>query len=306
MQNIKNPLVTVLMTTYNNENALLRTINSVLWQNFGNFELLILNDASTDNTENVIEKILDKRVKKLNFKKNRGQLWRLNTGKKIAQGKYIAFIDNGDIWFPEFLENMVEATKDGTRYAYCWCSGQIRKPFLSIDSTYADWLYQGVLADTATLFCESSLAKETKFINNGEGFFSDDLLTLNVAKKEKIKLVPKDLCVKLETSYDGIPHNSANFKLTASCAIDYFLTIKEDIYKHCGFIGLSRHNYLICLKLLQGFQIILFTKHLFLATCYYLLQYRTNKKYTRKINIASIIKSFTKNMLIGINYVTKR
>tara|TARA_B100000767_G_scaffold86515_2_gene83164 strand:+ start:5565 stop:6482 length:918 start_codon:yes stop_codon:yes gene_type:complete len=305
MQNINSPLVTVLMTTYNSENEILRSINSVLWQKFDNFELLILNDASTDNTEKIIEKIADKRVKKLNFKKNRGQLWRLNAGKKIAQGKYIAFIDTGDIWFPEFLENMVKATSDGTRYSYCWCSGQIRKPFLSIDSTYADWLYQGVLADTATLFCELSLAKETKFMSDGDGFFSDDLLTLNVAKKEKIKLVPKDLCVKLETSYDGIPH-SANFKLTAGWAIGYFLTIKEDIYKHCGFIGLSRHNYLVCLKLLQSFQIILFIKHLFLATCYYLLQYKTNKKYTRKINIVSIIKSFTKNMLIGINYVTKR
>ena len=305
MQNIKPPLVTVLMTTYNSENEILRSINSVLWQNFDNFELLILNDASTDNTENVIEKIVDKRVKKLNFKKNRGQLWRLNAGKKIAQGKYIAFIDTGDIWFPEFLENMIEATSDGTRYAYCWCSGQIRKPFLSIDNTYADWLYQGVLADTATLFCESSLAKETKFMSDGDRFFSDDLLTLNVAKKEKIKLVPKDLCVKLETSYDGIPH-SANFKLTATWGIGYFLTIKDDIYKHCGFIGLSRHNFLVCLKLLQSFQIILFIKHLFLATCYFLLQYKTNKKYTRKINIVSIIKSFTKNMLIGVNYITKR
>lgn len=305
MQNLDSPLVTVLMTTYNSENEVLRSINSVLWQKFDNFELLILNDASTDNTKEVIEKVDDKRVKKLNFKKNRGQLWRLNAGKKIAQGKYIAFIDTGDIWFPEFLENMVEATSDGTRYSYCWCSGQIRKPFLSINNTYADWLYQGVLADTATLFCELSLAKETKFMSDGDGFFSDDLLTLNVAKKEKIKLVPKDLCVKLETSYDGIPH-SANFKLTAGWAIGYFLTIKEDIYKNCGFIGLSRHNYLVCLKLLQSFQIILFIKHLFLATCYFLFQYKTNKKYTRKINVLSIIKSFTKNMLIGINYVSKR
>jgi|TARA_B110000259_G_scaffold58781_1_gene69524 glycosyltransferase involved in cell wall biosynthesis len=301
MQNINSPLVTVLMTTYNSENEILRSINSVLWQNFDNFELLILNDASTDNTENVIEKIVDKRVKKLNFKKNRGQLWRLNAGKKIAQGKYIAFIDTGDIWFPEFLENMIEATSDGTRYAYCWCSGQIRKPLLSIDNTYADWLYQGVLADTATLFCESSLAKETKFMSDSDRFFSDDLLTLNVAKKEKIKLVPKDLCVKLETTYDGIPH-SANFKLTAGWAIGYFLTIKDDIYKHCGFIGLSRHNFLICLKLLQSFQIILFTKHLFLATCYFLLQYKTNKKYTRKINIAAIFKSFIKSFVTGLNY----
>ena len=196
---------------------------------------------------------------------------------------------------------MIEATSDGTKYAYCWCSGQIRKPLLSIDNNYADFLYQGILADTITLFCELELAKNTKFTADGR-YFHDDMFTLSIAKKEKIKLVPKDLCIKLETSYDdGVPH-SANFKLTAKCAIDYYEEIKNDVYEKCGFLGLSRHNYLLCLKLLQGFEIILFFKHIFLAFIFYFLKFKTRKIYDRKINAFSIFKSLAKNFFIGLNY----
>lgn len=301
MGQINKPKVSILMTTYNSHKDLLRSVSSVLWQNYANFELLILNDASTDETKEVLENFSDERIKKFNFKKNRGQLWRMNSGKRLASGDYIAFLDTGDIWFPEFLTNMIEATSDGTKYAYCWCSGQIRKPLLSIDNNYADFLYQGILADTITLFCDLELAKNTKFTADGR-YFHDDMFTLSIAKKEKIKLVPKDLCIKLETSYDdGVPH-SANFKLTAKCAIDYYDEIKNDVYEKCGFLGLSRHNYLLCLKLLQGFEIILFFKHIFLAFVFYFLKFKTRKIYNRKIHVFSIFKSLAKNFFIGINY----
>lgn len=299
----KKPKVTVLLCTYNCEQFILRSLKSILWQDCQDFEVLILDDASSDNTKSILAEIKDPRIKKIYFKQNRGQVHNLNFGTRIANGAYISFLDVGDIWFPDFLSKMIGATSDGTQFAYCWTAGQTRKPYLSVNNSYADFLYQGILADTITLFISKEATKKIKFQPYSDGgYLKDDLFTLSAAKEYDVKLVPEELSVKLETSYDNGVNLSRNFSRSAWLAHEYYSDIKDDIWKHCGYIGLSRHNYLLCLKLLQGFQVTLFIKHFFLAISYYLLQFRTYKVYRRSISIYFIIKSLTQNILIGINY----
>ena len=95
--------ITVLMPVYNGEKYLKEAIDSVLGQTFADFELLIVNDGSTDNTVKLIEEYSDKRIRLIN-RANGGVSAALNTGLKEAKGKYIARFDADDVCYPYRLE----------------------------------------------------------------------------------------------------------------------------------------------------------------------------------------------------------
>lgn len=101
---MKNPKVTVLMSVYNSERYLREAINSILNQTFKNFEFLIVNDGSTDETLGILQSYNDSRIKIHNNKKNIGLVKSLNKGLKMAKGEYIARQDADDISVSERLE----------------------------------------------------------------------------------------------------------------------------------------------------------------------------------------------------------
>jgi glycosyltransferase involved in cell wall biosynthesis len=104
---VLNPLVSVVMAVYNGERYLKPTIESTLNQTFKNFEFVIVNDASTDRTMEIINSYDDPRIKLYNNEKNIGQTKSLNVGLNAAKGKYIARIDAGDVSMPERLEKQL-------------------------------------------------------------------------------------------------------------------------------------------------------------------------------------------------------
>lgn len=101
------PLVTILLPAYNCQNYIQQTIDSILNQTYPNFELLIINDGSTDNTSKIINNYTDNRIKHIINEKNKGLIYTLNKGISIAKGKYIARIDADDICLPTRIEKQV-------------------------------------------------------------------------------------------------------------------------------------------------------------------------------------------------------
>ena len=93
----KNILISIVVPTYNNEKFLDKCVESILSQTYHEFELLIINDGSTDNTINVLQPYLkkDKRIK-LHNTKNKGVSSARNLGISKAKGEYICFIDSDD------------------------------------------------------------------------------------------------------------------------------------------------------------------------------------------------------------------
>lgn len=92
------PLVSIIIPTYNREKYIGRAINSVLVQGFQNFEIIIIDDGSTDNTKKVLSPYLkDKRLKYI-FQKNQKVSRARNNGIKNSVGKYIALLDSDDYW----------------------------------------------------------------------------------------------------------------------------------------------------------------------------------------------------------------
>tara|TARA_Y100000768_G_scaffold340633_1_gene284629 strand:- start:1467 stop:2474 length:1008 start_codon:yes stop_codon:yes gene_type:complete len=102
------PKISVLMPVYNGDQFLDKSIKSVLEQTYNNFEYIIINDGSTDDSLKIIESYEDSRIKIINFSKNMGITAALNDGLKVAKGDYIARQDQDDISHPERFMLQVE------------------------------------------------------------------------------------------------------------------------------------------------------------------------------------------------------
>ncbi|WP_104734471.1 glycosyltransferase family 2 protein [Hanstruepera ponticola] len=99
------PKFSIVIPLYNKAKYIAKTLNRVLNQTFSDFEIIIVNDGSTDNSFEVVEKFTDARVK-LFTTKNQGVSAARNFGIKKAQGNYIAFLDADDFWEEIFLETI--------------------------------------------------------------------------------------------------------------------------------------------------------------------------------------------------------
>ncbi|MGK0290394.1 MAG: glycosyltransferase involved in cell wall biosynthesis [bacterium] len=114
LQTTDSPLVSIIMPAYNASETILESIQSVLMQTYQNWELLIIDDGSSDNTYEKVLTIQDSRIKAFK-EKNKGVATTRNQGIKLAQGKYIAFLDSDDFWLKNKLDyqiNYFENTKD--------------------------------------------------------------------------------------------------------------------------------------------------------------------------------------------------
>lgn len=108
------PLVTVLMPCYNAMPYLPEALESIINQTYTNLEILCINDGSTDNTGEVLEKYAqnDKRIRVVHNEKNIKLIATLNKGVELANGKYIARMDADDISFPERIVSMISVFLD--------------------------------------------------------------------------------------------------------------------------------------------------------------------------------------------------
>lgn len=103
-------MVSVIIPAYNCEKTIVEAVESVLKQTYRDFELLIIEDCSKDNTVAVIEDLAkkDDRIKLLLNEKNSGASYSRNRGVKEAKGKWIAFLDSDDMWTPDKLEKQLQ------------------------------------------------------------------------------------------------------------------------------------------------------------------------------------------------------
>lgn len=115
MNSIRKPKISVIMSVKDDQSTIANSINSILLQTYQNFELLIMNDASNDNTPEIISKFIakDKRIKLYSNKENLGLTASLNILAKKSSGEFIARQDGDDISFLDRLENQLSfiATK---------------------------------------------------------------------------------------------------------------------------------------------------------------------------------------------------
>lgn len=113
-------LVSIIMPSWNTANFIAESIQCVIDQTYKNWELLIVDDCSTDNTDEVVKPFLaDKRVRYLKNEKNSGAALTRNRAMREAQGEWIAFLDSDDLWTPDKLMTQIKFMKErGLVFSY--------------------------------------------------------------------------------------------------------------------------------------------------------------------------------------------
>ncbi|GIV76554.1 MAG: hypothetical protein KatS3mg050_0948 [Litorilinea sp.] len=120
------PTFTVIIPTHNRAHLLPRAIRSVLAQTFTDFELIVVDDASTDETPQVVASVQDGRIIYLRHEENRGAAATRNTGICHARGKYVAFLDDDDEYLPEFLAETRQHLETASEEAgFSWCGVRV-------------------------------------------------------------------------------------------------------------------------------------------------------------------------------------
>lgn len=104
----KPALVSIMMPVYNNESSLELALKSIVQQSFTNWECIVVNDGSTDNTAKILDKITDSRFRIVTFEQNQGRPFARQKALELAEGKYLAFLDADDFYHPDKLQKQVE------------------------------------------------------------------------------------------------------------------------------------------------------------------------------------------------------
>ncbi|HEY1047335.1 MAG TPA: glycosyltransferase [Bacteroidia bacterium] len=161
------PLISVLLPVYNSGKYLSKAIESVLNQTYSNFELLLINDGSTDSSKKIVESFSDPRIRFIDNPGNKGLIYVLNQGLSLAEGKYIARMDADDICYPDRFQKQIDFLEQHQDHGICGThirvidGGEIIKRPLT-DEDLRWWIFKG-----SPLAHPSVMMKKEIFVNHG-------------------------------------------------------------------------------------------------------------------------------------------
>ena len=135
-------LASIIMPSYNTANYISDSIRSVLAQTYANWELIIVDDCSTDDSVEIIKSFKDPRIRLLQNEKNSGAALSRNYALREAKGKWIAFLDSDDVWDAEKLEKQIRFMKE-RRYSFTYtdyriCLNGKWEPYVNTGPSYVN------------------------------------------------------------------------------------------------------------------------------------------------------------------------
>lgn len=260
-----NEMVSVIIPTYNRAQLIKRAVVSVLKQTYRDFELIIVDDGSQDETEEVIDKIIKEtqgdRIRYIKLDRNQGVSHARNVGIQEAKYEYIAFLDSDDEWMPLKIElqmqKMLNADKE-VALVFCRMGGKKRdseeryvcppenvpKEIL-VGNLFSGLLQQNVIG-TPTMLVRKECLKQVGGFKESLRCIEDWEMILRLARKWKIEFVDEQL-VEVYKTEGSISVNTGAFLVTRCYMISLYRKemeqfgilekIKEDILalaRECG------------------------------------------------------------------------
>lgn len=205
-------LVSIITPTYNCAKFIGVTIESVLNQTYQNFEMIIVDDASKDNTEEVVKSFKDKRIKYIRLSKNSGPAVARNRAMEEAKGKYMAFLDSDDLWKREKLEKQINFIKKNKYKIICSDYEQIDEEGNKLNKIIPckkKVNYNGILLScpvgNSTVFYDVSKLGKFKVPNIRKR--NDDALWLQILKKEEYMYGQKEVLMEYRIRQNSVSSN---------------------------------------------------------------------------------------------------
>ena len=197
------PKVSVIIPTHNRAALLPRAVDSVLAQTYRDFELLIVDDCSTDDTPQVVAGFSDPRVRGIRHERNRRQTGALNTGLAQARGEYAAFLDDDDEFTPDSLAERValmEESPPETALVYGWAdriddaTGRViggRRPVVEGAGAFEYALEARNITATSTFLVRTAAAREIGGFDERLTAVNDSFFVCNILSKYRIAVLRK-------------------------------------------------------------------------------------------------------------------
>lgn len=198
------PLVSVIIPSYNHHKYVQKTIESVMNQSYDNFELIVIDDGSTDNSRNILAELAQKYKFTLVFQENQGIAKTLNYAiKNLAKGKYIAAVSSDDYWDKENLAKKIQFLEDNPKFSLCFSNiyiiegNNIYK--CNNRSLKSGWLFNDYILGKCSIFAVAIIAQRQALLDTGlydpnPTLIAEDRdLTLRIAKKYQIGYIDEPL-----------------------------------------------------------------------------------------------------------------
>jgi len=215
--------VSIILPTYNRADVLTTSVQSVLRQSYSDFELLIVDDGSTDNTGIVVDSMNDTRVRYLKIPENKGVAAARNEGIRQAKYDYIAFQDSDDHWKPDKLERQMAFLTQRPEASLLYCPYECKKadgatilvPDHNIPSEEKQGnIYQYMLLrntiGTPSVLVRRQCLERSGFFNESLTCLEDWELFLRISRDHEIAFQDEPM-VLVNLSKDGVSHHISGY-----------------------------------------------------------------------------------------------
>jgi len=209
------PLISVIIPTFNRRDFLVAAVDSVVSQTFGDFELIVVDDGSTDGTGDVMARYADRVIYVV--QENRGVSAARNHGIDLARGEYISFLDSDDLWMPTKLEKQVKFFQGHPSAQVCYTDELWIRRGRQVNprkrhAKHSGWIYAHCLP--LCIISPSSVCLRREVLDT-VGYFDPELpvcedydLWLRVAARYPVHFIAERLIVKRGGHPDQLSHRS--------------------------------------------------------------------------------------------------